>query len=746
MNLATNNSNEDYREAESETPPYDPLIVINVAGDAAPHPEYSRWKRQPENMELHQLPSPKEKHHELLSRLRNLEAMVSELGSQVEDAAVTTSEGDSPVGAVLATDYTVGSSIATGSTEPSLQSEDSRELGGLVKENNGDLIVGDRFWAVFCNEVERIFESARGPVPSEWESQYHTPSNSNPSPQEPGHVNYYRFLLRQADAAAEYDALYPPPPQLLFLWQTFVDDIDPFIKLLHIPSMTRLIRDLRGHYGSVGAGTEALIFAICFAAVLILSEQDIVLNFNTSKELLMARYRLGTEQALEKAGLLTTTDLAVIQSLAIYTNVLLIDGQKDPAWALVGILIRIAVRLKLHQDGSNSPGQAILETETRRRLWYQICLVDSRVGGIKVSEFLISERMFNTKMPSNLDDADINPKTISMPTLWDRRTDTTISLILCEMWQFCRQIQLSGGQSNMFASKENLKLFEKAKDKIHSKYLKLLRSDVPLDCFANTMTLLFFDKTHLLFIFGDTRHTGRDLPRYDDRVLDHLVSIIELTYALQNEPDWRPWRWHLEAQPPPHNILKTLLHCLSARPWNLRSERGWLSATRFFTSIPTDAPVYKSLSELMERTQSCRVTLTPDLPSQPNQQETSRLACQGEIEDASCGPARSSLQPYGYMDYPPPLDSGPTDLSAPPLLIHETTNINLTDDQGWQSGPQNGTAGHPSSATIHLSTLAHEDSSTVTDTNNPDAWMEWQSWDDFMAEMLPRELGGISDP
>ncbi|KAK6336206.1 hypothetical protein TWF696_001769 [Orbilia brochopaga] len=349
--------------------------------------------------------------------------MVSELGLQVENAAATneTSEitGDVPIeGDAAQTDTpSVG---ATGTSEPF---EDSR----LVVNNDGDLIVGDRFWSVFCDEVERIFESVRGPVPTEWEANLH--ANSNAQSNEPSHISYYRFLLRQADAAGKYDLLHPTPPQLLFLWQTFVDEIDPFIKVLHVPSMTRLIRELRGHYSSVGPGTEALVFATSFAAISILDEAEVKSNFNTSKDELVVRYRLGTEQSFERAGLLTTSDPTTVQALTLYINTLLSSGEKDSAWALIGALIRVAVRLHLHEDGSHFPELTAFEAEMRRRLWWQICLLDSRAGAAKVSKFLITENMFDTKLPSNVDDADIDPKAPDIPESRERRTDMTVSLI-----------------------------------------------------------------------------------------------------------------------------------------------------------------------------------------------------------------------------------------------------------------------------------------------------------------------------
>ncbi len=123
------------------------------------------------------------KQAELLGRLRRLEAMVGDLGSQVEHASAV-NEGDHPVeSSVGATNTTSAASSETGwsdhgharysrsaysdrrttldevgtdssrTNDTSESTQTSDQSGGLVVTNNGDLVVDDRFWTVFCKEV-----------------------------------------------------------------------------------------------------------------------------------------------------------------------------------------------------------------------------------------------------------------------------------------------------------------------------------------------------------------------------------------------------------------------------------------------------------------------------------------------------------------------------------------------------------------------------------------------------------------
>ena len=90
------------------------------------------------------------------------------------------------------------------------------------------------------------------------------------------------------------------------------------------------------------------------------------MNFDTDKDQLVARYRLGTEQALEQADFLNNPDIIILQALAIYLGVLQHTGETRSAWFLAGVLVRIAVSMKLHRDGSNVANITPFEIEMRR--------------------------------------------------------------------------------------------------------------------------------------------------------------------------------------------------------------------------------------------------------------------------------------------------------------------------------------------------------------------------------------------
>ena len=59
------------------------------------------------------------------------------------------------------------------------------------------------------------------------------------------------------------------------MWQVFQENVDPILKVLHIPTMMKLIRDLRNSLDILTPSTEALMFAVYYAAITSLDEDEV---------------------------------------------------------------------------------------------------------------------------------------------------------------------------------------------------------------------------------------------------------------------------------------------------------------------------------------------------------------------------------------------------------------------------------------------------------------------------------------
>jgi len=81
---------------------------------------------------------------------------------------------------------------------------------------------------------------------------------------------------------------------------------------------------------------------------------------------------------------------------------------RHAAWILNGVVIRIAQKMGLHRDGEML-GLGPFESEMRRRLWWQIIMLDAKYAMMTGLNHSLLPRIWDTKEPKNLNDSDIFP-------------------------------------------------------------------------------------------------------------------------------------------------------------------------------------------------------------------------------------------------------------------------------------------------------------------------------------------------
>lgn len=183
----------------------------------------------------------------------------------------------------------------------------------------------------------------------------------------------------------------------------------------------------------------------------------------------------------------------------------------------------------LNQDGE-ALGQPPFEVEMRRRLWWQLFILDIRAAEDRQSEPCILESSFNTRLPSNIGDADLHPQMSSTPVCGQNRTEMLYSLVRFEGSYFARQMVFSDGfdQANAYISlstkqkRHAIDLFQK---RIEDQYLSHCDDSIPIDKVTMWSIRLILDKLRLAAMDNtaeDTRQgcikllqDARELRRYE---------------------------------------------------------------------------------------------------------------------------------------------------------------------------------------------------------------------------------------
>jgi hypothetical protein len=102
------------------------------------------------------------------------------------------------------------------------------------------------------------------------------------------------------------------------LWQTFVHNIDPLVKVLHIPTAEVDIFTAINEPRAVSKDIIALLHAVYFAAVTSMDAEDVFKMLGMSSMSALEKVRNQFHKALAEADALENPTVTLLQALAIY--------------------------------------------------------------------------------------------------------------------------------------------------------------------------------------------------------------------------------------------------------------------------------------------------------------------------------------------------------------------------------------------------------------------------------------------
>ncbi|KAK4656695.1 hypothetical protein QC762_206520 [Podospora pseudocomata] len=273
------------------------------------------------------------------------------------------------------------------------------------------------------------------------DSDDHDDSTSDTAPDENSDL-----LLGDGSPNIKIETLWPDAAHVIRLWQIYLDRVNPLTKIIHVPTLQPYLAEAVGGSQSLPKNVEALLFSIFLMAVVALDADECQNLLGYSREEALQRFSSGVRLALLRLGFLKTHDLTILQALVIYLISLQGRYNRHAAWILNGVVIRIAQKMGMHRDGETL-GLPPFESEMRRRLWWQIIMVDSKYAIFSGLSHSLLPRNWDTKPPKNLNDADIFPS--ATEPFQDREGPT--EMIFCLLiYAFAKFLVETPGFDTMF--------------------------------------------------------------------------------------------------------------------------------------------------------------------------------------------------------------------------------------------------------------------------------------------------------
>ena len=127
-----------------------------------------------------------------------------------------------------------------------------------------------------------------------------------------------RFLFGSHKAAVDVSTLYPDQIQIVRLWQIYLENVDPLLKITHTPTLQCRIIDAASNISNIDSTLQALMMSIFCVSVRSLTEDDCRSAFLSSKRDLLTKYQFGCQEALLNCEFLQTCDRECLTALYLY--------------------------------------------------------------------------------------------------------------------------------------------------------------------------------------------------------------------------------------------------------------------------------------------------------------------------------------------------------------------------------------------------------------------------------------------
>lgn len=87
--------------------------------------------------------------------------------------------------------------------------------------------------------------------------------------------DHHAFILGYRSVDVNLQKCHPLPSHATFLWSVYLENVDPLLKIIHVPTMEAILREARRNPEKLAPGQETLVFAVYFAAIVSLEDGEV---------------------------------------------------------------------------------------------------------------------------------------------------------------------------------------------------------------------------------------------------------------------------------------------------------------------------------------------------------------------------------------------------------------------------------------------------------------------------------------
>lgn len=392
------------------------------------------------------------------------------------------------------------------------------------------------------------------------------------------------LLFGSPNTNVDLSTLHPEPVQIFRLWQIYLDNVNPLLKVTHTPSLQGCIIEAASNVTNISPTLEALMFSIYCMAVLSLVVDDCQAIFGSSKEDLLTRFQFGCQQALLNCGFLRSSDRDCLTALYLYLVSVRPSTVPQSLSAILGVAIRIAQRMGIHSESALAKCTT-LEAELRRRLWWSLVLFDTRIGEIADHKTSMLAPTWDCRIPLNVNDSDLRPEMKEPPAVQGKSTDALFAVVRSELGELVRHTMFhldftnpalkpifKTVQRGLIPEVAELATLEKM---IEDKYLKFCDPENPLHFMTIWWTRAYLAKCRLLE--HHSRYSSSLVHQTDaqrDTAISHALRMLECDTKFMTSPLTKRFLWLAHVHFPFPAYIQ-IVQDLKRRPGSEQAEQAW---------------------------------------------------------------------------------------------------------------------------------------------------------------------------
>lgn len=216
----------------------------------------------------------------------------------------------------------------------------------------------------------------------------------------------------------------------------------------------------------------------------------------------------------------------------------------------------------------------------RRRTWCVVIVLDVRASEDQGMDNSITAGSFDTKLPVNINDTDIEPEMTEMPKGREGVTDMTFPLVSFEICEATKQLMAQSiKDGSPVGIEEQSRLLNSIYEKVDKGYLQYTAESGNIVYWvAVTIARLVMAKITLLIylpiLFSSPGEPVSESIR--SKLLVAAIEIAELNHALNAEQACRHWRWVYQTYTHWYAVVYLLIET-ARRPWSPMMERAWMA-------------------------------------------------------------------------------------------------------------------------------------------------------------------------